>query len=436
MNLAFSGRPAHRRSPLITLTAALVVAGSLAACGSSSESSDSADSTAGSSAASPAGAATGTAAAGGQASGLPAVAGYQVGEIPPIPLFSMPDLSVLGAEPASYAPDLAATVSSQPGITVGPARCDASGALDSSHGRTLLDGSAGGTTMGDGATVTTDGDGSGTYSDGDTTVTTGGDGSGTYSDGKVTITSDGSGSGTYSAGEITVTTDSDGSGTYSDGKVTITSDGNGSGTYSNSGTSETITVSADGSGTYSTDQVTNTNAGDGSGTYSDGTGLLIINNGNGTGTVNGQAVDMEPLPPVGKVGDFPPMSSIKPITSCGTVITLDDGVLFDFGSAEVRPEATTTLTSLSGVLTKAGAPTIHVYGHTDSVSDEAFNQTLSEQRAQAVVDILKGAGATSSIDATGYGETRPVAPNENADGSDSPAGRQLNRRVEIFVPAF
>lgn len=402
MNLAFSGRPAHRRSPLITLTAALVVAGSLAACGSSSESSDSADSTVGSSAASPAGAATGTAAAGGQASGLPAVAGYQVGEIPPIPLFSMPDLSVLGAEPASYAPDLAATVSSQPGITVGPARCDASGALDSSHGRTLLDGSAGGTTMGDGATVTTDGDGSGTYSDGDTTVTTGGDGSGTYSD----------------------------------GKVTITSDGNGSGTYSNSGTSETITVSADGSGTYSTDQVTNTNAGDGSGTYSDGTGLLIINNGNGTGTVNGQAVDMEPLPPVGKVGDFPPMSSIKPITSCGTVITLDDGVLFDFGSAEVRPEATTTLTSLSGVLTKAGAPTIHVYGHTDSVSDEAFNQTLSEQRAQAVVDILKGAGATSSIDATGYGETRPVAPNENADGSDSPAGRQLNRRVEIFVPAF
>ena len=402
MNLAFSGRPAHRRSPLITLTAALVVAGSLAACGSSSESSDSADSTAGSSAASPAGAATGTAAAGGQASGLPAVAGYQVGEIPPIPLFSMPDLSVLGAEPASYAPDLAATVSSQPGITVGPARCDASGALDSSHGRTLLDGSAGGTTMGDGATVTTDGDGSGTYSDGDTTVTTGGDGSGTDSD----------------------------------GKVTITSDGNGSGTYSNSGTSETITVSADGSGTYSTDQVTNTNAGDGSGTYSDGTGLLIINNGNGTGTVNGQAVDMEPLPPVGKVGDFPPMSSIKPITSCGTVITLDDGVLFDFGSAEVRPEATTTLTSLSGVLTKAGAPTIHVYGHTDSVSDEAFNQTLSEQRAQAVVDILKGAGATSSIDATGYGETRPVAPNENADGSDSPAGRQLNRRVEIFVPAF
>ena len=61
---------------------------------------------------------------------------------------------------------------------------------------------------------------------------------------------------------------------------------------------------------------------------------------------------------------------------------------------------------------------------------------LSEQRAQAVVEALKANGVSTSLDATGFGETRPVAPNENSDGSDNPAGRQLNRRVEIFIPVF
>ena len=45
-------------------------------------------------------------------------------------------------------------------------------------------------------------------------------------------------------------------------------------------------------------------------------------------------------------------------------------------------------------------------------------------------------GVSAMLDATGYGESKPVAPNENADGSDNPAGRALNRRVEIFIPAF
>ena len=49
---------------------------------------------------------------------------------------------------------------------------------------------------------------------------------------------------------------------------------------------------------------------------------------------------------------------------------------------------------------------------------------------------LKKDGVTTTMNATGYGESKPVAPNENADGSDNPAGRALNRRVEIFIPAF
>ncbi|RAX22738.1 MULTISPECIES: OmpA family protein [unclassified Actinomyces] len=60
----------------------------------------------------------------------------------------------------------------------------------------------------------------------------------------------------------------------------------------------------------------------------------------------------------------------------------------------------------------------------------------AEQRAQAVLDALEQDGVAALLEAEGFGETRPVAPNENEDGLDNPAGRQLNRRVEIYVPAF
>ena len=150
----------------------------------------------------------------------------------------------------------------------------------------------------------------------------------------------------------------------------------------------------------------------------------------------GATVPAAPLPPVGKVGPFPSVGSLKPVESRGTTITLQDGVLFDFGESAVRADAAGTLAKLAGVLADAGVPAAHVYGHTDSISDEAFNQTLSEQRAKAVVDELKKNGVTAALDSQGFGETKPVAPNTNDDGSDNPAGRQANRRVEIFIPAF
>jgi len=95
-----------------------------------------------------------------------------------------------------------------------------------------------------------------------------------------------------------------------------------------------------------------------------------------------------------------------------------------------------SLSTLATVLNNAKVPAAHIYGHTDSVSDEAFNQKLSEDRANAVSAELKKDGVSATLDATGYGETKPVAPNENPDGSDNPAGRALNRRVEIYIPAF
>ena len=355
--------------------------------------------------------ATGTAASTGQA-----VAGYEPGQIPPIPMIALPDLSLLTQSTGAFTPDLTRSITSQPGVTVRPARCDASGSLVS--GSTVLGG-----------------DGSMSTSSGATAVTNNGDGSGTYSDGKVSITNNGDGSGTYSDGKVSITINGDGSGTYSDDHLSVTVNGDGSGTYSDSATGEAVTLDGKGSGTYSRGGVSITNNGDGSGTYSDGK-VSITNLGDGSAIVNDATVSAKPVPKAGKVGTFPSIDAAKPVQSCGTVITLEDSVLFDFGSSDLRSEASTTLTNLATVLKDSKAPKVQVQGHTDSVSDDASNQTLSEQRAKAVTEALTSNGVTASIESVGYGETKPVAPNENSDGSDNPAGRRLNRRVEVFVPAF
>lgn len=110
-------------------------------------------------------------------------------------------------------------------------------------------------------------------------------------------------------------------------------------------------------------------------------------------------------------------------------------VLFDFGKADVKPAAAAELRRVVASVAKevpAGAP-IQVDGHTDAKGDEAANQDLSVRRAQAIVDWLatKGGIDRSRLKATGYGETKPVAPNTRPDGSDDPAGRAKNRRVVI-----
>jgi len=78
---------------------------------------------------------------------------------------------------------------------------------------------------------------------------------------------------------------------------------------------------------------------------------------------------------------------------------------------------------------------IVVSGHTDSHGNNDYNLRLSKDRAQAVVNYLIRNGISSNrLSAIGYGETRPIARNENADLTDNPAGRQLNRRIEISLP--
>ena len=322
------------------------------------------------------------------AASTPTVPGYRPGEIPPIPLFSLPAIDVFASNADKAVIDSASSqLSSVEGVTVSPAKCDGSAVSSYANG-----------------TVVNAGDGSGVITEGSTTITYAGDGSGTY---------------TNMATMLTITVDADGSGTYTTPDTTFTLDGKGSGTYTNTSSGETITNDGNGSGTHTTRTVT------------------VINNGDGTAQVNGQKVtDAPKVDKAAKLGKFPAVESLKPVESCGTLITLEDGVLFDFGKSEIRSDASQTLKKLADVLNNAKVPAAHIYGHTDSISDEVFNQQLSEARANAVSGELKKDGVTATMDATGYGESKPVAPNENADGSDNPAGRALNRRVEIFIPAF
>lgn len=397
-----------------TLTASALVAATtlaLGACGSSKPQTPTAAPTAEATTTAPTQSAT--------PASVPTVPGYRPGEIPPIPLFSVPAIDVFASNTDKAVIQTASTsLASVPGVTVSPAKCDGTSLVS---GSTVLGGDGSAVSSSDKGTVVNDGTGSGVITEGPISIIYGGDGSGTYSNADTMVS---------------INVEADGSGTYSTTTTSIILNGTGGGNYSNTTSMETIINNGDGSGQFSKGTVTIINNGDGTGSYSDEK-LTIQNNGDGTATVNGATVkDAPKVEKVAKLGKFPPVESLKPVESCGTVITLEDGVLFDFGKSDIRPDAAQTLKSLAGVLNNAKVPTAHIYGHTDSISDEAFNLQLSQERADAVSAELKKDGVSAMLDATGYGESKPVAPNENADGSDNPAGRALNRRVEIFIPAF
>ncbi|HKK92412.1 MAG TPA: OmpA family protein [Longimicrobiales bacterium] len=115
----------------------------------------------------------------------------------------------------------------------------------------------------------------------------------------------------------------------------------------------------------------------------------------------------------------------------GILITFDSGILFDFDSAALRPEARTNLAQLAVTLEDMEDDAVlMVAGHTDSVGDEIYNLRLSERRAEAAANFVVSAGLPrGNVQAVGLGETEPVATNETE------AGRQENRRVEVAIYA-
>lgn len=123
------------------------------------------------------------------------------------------------------------------------------------------------------------------------------------------------------------------------------------------------------------------------------------------------------------------------VTEREITIALEADVLFDFDKAVLQPEAETALAQVGEVLRGYPKAPARIEGHTDSKGSDSYNQKLSERRALAVKDwLVRKAGINAGrLSTKGFGETRPVAPNTRPDGSDDPAGRQRNRRVEIVV---
>jgi len=111
----------------------------------------------------------------------------------------------------------------------------------------------------------------------------------------------------------------------------------------------------------------------------------------------------------------------------GLIVSMSD-VLFDTGKYSLKPGAREKLAKVAGILLAYPGLNIEVGGYTDNVGGDAMNQTLSENRAGSVRDYLVQEGvAANSVSAKGFGNTLPVASNDNS------AGRQQNRRVELLV---
>ena len=114
-------------------------------------------------------------------------------------------------------------------------------------------------------------------------------------------------------------------------------------------------------------------------------------------------------------------------TARGLIVNMSD-VLFDTGKYSLRPLAREKLAKVAGIVSGHPGLTLVVEGYTDSVGGDDYNQTLSEQRGDAVRYYLTQAGmATSAVTSRGFGKNQPVASNETAEG------RQQNRRVELVI---
>jgi outer membrane protein OmpA-like peptidoglycan-associated protein len=110
------------------------------------------------------------------------------------------------------------------------------------------------------------------------------------------------------------------------------------------------------------------------------------------------------------------------------VLNMPSHITFATDSSRISPDFQSTLDQVASTITEYTDTRVRIAGHTDSTGSDAYNQQLSERRAQAVASYLEGRGvAASRISTVGYGETQPVASNDTADG------RQQNRRVEIVL---
>ena len=348
------------------------------------------------------------------------VPGYALGEIPAISIPEIPNLSVSENPDAKITLDMAKKISSVPGITISPVKVEDSNIVGGSYSMQIGK------------------NGDGQYSDKNKSVQTDGNGAGQYEDDKVTIQRDEDGAGQYinKVTGVTLQVDKDGAGQYIDEKndLSIQVNKDGTGLYTDKKNNVTIYVNENDVRYVSTD-IEMVNNGDGSGTYTNKSKNLVIeNNGKGKAkiTFNGQTteVDAKPLEKPGKLAKLEMVPPVPSIEANSLLIALDSEVLFDVNKYDVRvhPEAEEVLKNLAIVLKEMDVKNFEIDGHTDSDGSDEYNQVLSEKRANSVKNFLVSQGVTAEITTKGYGESKPVASNDTAEG------KQKNRRVEIIIP--
>ena len=133
--------------------------------------------------------------------------------------------------------------------------------------------------------------------------------------------------------------------------------------------------------------------------------------------------------------NIPPTTSYREVekniqlkkVEVGSVIVLNN-IFFDFNKSTLRPDSYAELDRLLKLLNDLPTLRIEISGHTDNIGSAAYNKTLSENRAKAVVDWLLGKGIKQDrLTYVGYGFDKPIATN------DTEEGRQMNRRTEFKV---
>ena len=350
------------------------------------------------------------------------VPGYALGEIPAISIPEIPNLSVSENPDAKITLDMAKKISSVPGITISPVKVEDSNIVGGSYSMQIGK------------------NGDGQYSDKNKSVQTDGNGAGQYEDDKVTIQRDEDGAGQYinKVTGVTLQVDKDGAGQYIDEKndLSIQVNKDGTGLYTNKKNNVTIYVNEN-DVRYVSTNIEMVNNGDGSGTYTDKSKNLVIeNDGKGKAkiTFNGQTteVDAKPLEKPGKLAKLEMVPPVPSIEANSLLIALDSEVLFDVNKYDVRvhPEAEEVLKNLAIVLKEMDVKNFEIDGHTDSDGSDEYNQVLSEKRANSVKNFLVSQGVTAEITTKGYGESKPVASNDTAEG------KQKNRRVEVIIPTI
>jgi photosystem I P700 chlorophyll a apoprotein A2 len=123
-------------------------------------------------------------------------------------------------------------------------------------------------------------------------------------------------------------------------------------------------------------------------------------------------------------------------TARGVMVVFPATVFFAYDSADLSPEARQRLDVLATIVNhpRALSRRISVEGHADAIGSQGYNLPLSQRRAETVAqELIANQTRRERVRSQGFGELYPIAPNTNPDGSDNPAGRAKNRRVEVFL---